>query len=168
VWRFILQDDGLLNALLGLVGINGPNWLNSTTWALPSLILMAVWRNMGTLMIIFLAGLQAIPDEVKEAASIDGATAWTSFRRITLPLLRPTLLLGAVLMSVGYLQFFEEPFVMTKGGPLDSTLSIVQLLYRTSFNNLEFGYGSAMGTVLLVILVGLSLANRKASAWLTR
>lgn len=88
VWRFILQDDGLLNAILGLVGIDGPNWLHSTTWAMPAMIMMAVWRNMGTLMIIFLAGLQTIPEEVKEAAAIDGATGWQSFRRITLPLLQ--------------------------------------------------------------------------------
>jgi multiple sugar transport system permease protein len=161
LWRFILQDDGLLNGLLGLVGINGPNWLNSTTWALPSLIFMAVWRNMGTLMIIFLAGLQAIPDEVKEAASIDGANAWTSFRRITLPLMRPTLLLGAVLLSVGYLQFFEEPFVMTKGGPLDSTLSISYFTYN------QFGFGkyataSAASYILFVAIALLSLVQFRA------
>jgi multiple sugar transport system permease protein len=161
VWRFILQDDGLLNALLGLVGINGPNWLNSTTWALPSLILMAVWRNMGTLMIIFLAGLQAIPGEVKEAAAIDGATAWTSFRRITLPLLRPTLLLGAVLMSVGYLQFFEEPFVMTKGGPLDSTLSISYFTYN-QFGFGKYGTASAASYILFVAIALLSLVQFRA------
>ncbi len=161
VWRFILQDDGLLNGLLGLVGINGPNWLNSTTWALPSLILMAVWRNMGTLMIIFLAGLQAIPEEVKEAASIDGATAWISFRRITLPLLRPTLLLGAVLLSVGYLQFFEEPFVMTKGGPLDSTLSISYFTYN-EFGFGKYGTASAASYVLFVAIALLSLVQFRA------
>jgi len=161
VWRFILQDDGLLNALLRVVGINGPNWLNSTTWALPSLILMAVWRNMGTLMIIFLAGLQAIPQEVKEAASIDGATAWTSFRRITLPLLRPTLLLGAVLTSVGYLQFFEEPFVMTKGGPLDSTLSISYFTYN-QFGFGKYGTASAASYILFVTIALLSLLQFRA------
>ena len=161
VWKFILQDNGLLNTVLGWVGIDGPNWLNSTTWAMPAMIIMAVWRNMGTLMIIFLAGLQAIPQEVKEAAAIDGANAWTSFRRITLPLLRPTLLLGAVLLSVGYLQFFEEPFVMTKGGPLDSTLSIS---YYT-FN--QFGFGkyataSAASYILFVAIALLSLVQFRA------
>lgn len=161
VWKFILQDNGLLNTVLGWVGIDGPNWLNSTTWAMPAMIVMAVWRNMGTLMIIFLAGLQAIPQEVREAAAIDGATAWTSFRRITLPLMRPTLLLGAVLLSVGYLQFFEEPFVMTKGGPLDSTLSIS---YYT-FN--QFGFGkyataSAASYILFVAIALLSLVQFRA------
>lgn len=161
VWRFILQDDGLLNALLGVVGIHGPDWLHSTTWAMPAMIMMAVWRNMGTLMIIFLAGLQTIPEEVKEAASIDGANRWQSFRRITLPLLRPTLLLGAVLLSVGYLQFFEEPFVMTKGGPLDSTLSISYFTYN------QFGFGkyataSAASYILFVAIALLSLVQFRA------
>jgi multiple sugar transport system permease protein len=158
VWRFILQDDGLLNTMLGWVGVDGPNWLRSTTWAMPSLILMAVWRNMGTLMIIFLAGLQTVPEETMEAAKMDGAGAWRRFRSITLPLLRPTLLLGAVLLSVGYLQFFEEPFVMTQGGPLDSTLSISYF----TFNEFGFGnyaYASAASYVLFVAIAALSLVQ---------
>lgn len=161
VWRFILQDNGLLNGMLGLVGINGPNWLNSTTWSMPAMILVAVWRNMGTLMIIFLAGLQNIPEEVKEAALIDGANPWTTFRRITLPLLRPTLLLGAVLLSVGYLQFFEEPFVMTKGGPLDSTLSISYFTYN-QFGFGKYGTASAASYILFVAIALLSLVQFRA------
>ena len=161
VWRFILQDNGLLNAMLGWVGIDGPNWLNDTTWSMPAMILVAVWRNMGTLMIIFLAGLQNIPEEVKEAAQIDGANAWTTFRRITLPLLRPTLLLGAVLLSVGYLQFFEEPFVMTKGGPLDSTLSISYFTYN-QFGFGKYGTASAASYILFVAIALLSLVQFRA------
>jgi multiple sugar transport system permease protein len=161
VWRFMLQPDGLINIVLGWVGITGPDWLNSTTWSLPSLILMAVWRNMGTLMIIFLAGLQSIPGEVKEAASIDGANAWKSFTGITLPLLRPTLLLGAVLLSVGYLQFFEESFVMTKGGPLDSTLSVSYFTYN-QFGFGEYGYASAASYVLFVAIALVSLVQFRA------
>nr|WP_231979952.1 sugar ABC transporter permease [Tessaracoccus coleopterorum] len=118
VWRFLLNPDtGLVNHLLGLVGIHGPNWLGSTTWAMPSLIAMAVWRNFGTGMIIFLAGLQAVPTQLLEAGAIDGANAWRRFRHIVLPILRPTLLFVLVTTTIGYLQFFEEPFVMTKGGP---------------------------------------------------
>ena len=161
VWRFILQDDGLLNGLLSVVGIHGPDWLHSTTWAMPAMIMMAVWRNMGTLMIIFLAGLQTIPEEVKEAASIDGANGWRSFRLITLPLLRPTLLLGAVLLSVGYLQFFEEPFVMTKGGPLDSTLSISYFTYN-QFGFGKYGTASAASYILFVAIALLSLVQFRA------
>jgi multiple sugar transport system permease protein len=161
VWRFILQQDGLLNTVLGWVGITGPDWLNSTTWAMPSLILMAVWRNMGTLMIIFLAGLQTIPEDVKEAAAIDGANGWKRFTRITLPLMRPTLLLGAVLSSVGYLQFFEEPFVMTKGGPLDATLSISYFTFN-QFGFGKYGYASAASYVLFVVIALLSVVQFRA------
>ncbi|WP_052669396.1 ABC transporter permease subunit [Nitriliruptor alkaliphilus] len=161
VWRFILQDNGLLNAMLGWIGIDGPNWLNSTTWAMPAMIMMAVWRNMGTLMIIFLAGLQMIPEQVKEAAWVDGASGWKTFRLITLPLMRPTLLLGAVLLSVGYLQFFEEPFVMTKGGPLDSTLSVSYFTYN-QFGFGKYGTASAASYVLFVAIALLSLVQFRA------
>jgi len=161
VWRFLLQDNGLFNTFLGWIGIDGPNWLNSTVWAMPAMILMAMWRNMGTLMIIFLAGLQSVPEDVKEAASIDGANGWKSFRHITLPLLRPTLLLGAVLTSVGYLQFFEEPFVMTKGGPLDSTLSISYFTYN-QFGFGKYGTASAASYILFVAIALLSLIQFRA------
>jgi multiple sugar transport system permease protein len=156
VWRYILQPDGLLNTGLGWLGIEGPNWLNSTTWALPSLILMAVWRNVGTLMVIFLAGLQAVPAEVQEAAVMDGAGPWRRFRSVTLPLLRPTLLLGAVLISVGYLQFFEEAFVMTQGGPLDSTLSTAFYTFE-QFGFGKYGFASAASYVLFLAIALMSL-----------
>ena len=137
VWKFLLRDEGgLLNAVLALAGINGPGWLDSTSLALPSLVVMSSWRNLGALMIIFLAGLQTIPAEVNEATEVDGASAWQRFRYITLPMLRPTLLFGAVITSIGYLQFFEEAFVMTKGGPLDSTRSVTFFTYD------QFGFGN--------------------------
>ncbi|TXK11547.1 sugar ABC transporter permease [Microbacterium saccharophilum] len=155
VWRFILQDSGLANTVLSWVGIDGPDWLNDPFWAMPSIIAMGVWRNMGTLMIIFLAGLQAVPRELYEAAEVDGAGSWRRFTGITLPLMRPTLLLGAVLLSVGFLQVFEEPFVMTQGGPLNSTLSISYYVYN------QFGYGdyslaSAAAYVLFAFIAALS------------
>ena len=105
---------GLINTVLGWFGIHGPNWLGDPHWSMPALILMASWRNFGTAMIIFLAGLQAVPWSLHEAAAIDGAGAWQRFRHITLPLLRPTLLFVSVTTAIGYLQFFEEPFVMTR------------------------------------------------------
>ncbi|MGW8482051.1 carbohydrate ABC transporter permease [Microbacterium sp. NPDC055903] len=155
VWRFILQDAGLVNTVLSWVGIDGPDWLNDPVWAMPSIIVMAVWRNMGTLMIIFLAGLQAIPRELYEAAEMDGAGTWRRFTGLTMPLMRPTLLLGAVLLSVGFLQVFEEPFVMTQGGPLNSTLTISYYVYN------QFGYGdyslaSAAAYVLFAFIAALS------------
>jgi multiple sugar transport system permease protein len=156
VWRFILQPDGPVNRALGWLGITGPDWLHSTVWAMPSLIAMAAWRNMGTLMVIFLAGLQAVPAEVGEAATADGATAWQRFRHVTLPLLRPTLLLGAVLISVGYLQFFEEPYVMTQGGPLNATLSATYFTYN-QFGFGRYGAASAASYVVFLAIVLVSL-----------
>ncbi|WP_251444581.1 carbohydrate ABC transporter permease [Microbacterium sp. USTB-Y] len=156
VWRYILQPDGLLNTALAAIGIHGPNWLNDPAFALPSLILMAVWRNVGTLMVIFLAGLQAVPEDVSEAAIMDGASPWRRLISVTLPLLRPTLLLGAVLISVGYLQFFEESFVMTKGGPLDSTLSVAFYTYQ-QFGFGEYGLASAASYVLFLVIALVSL-----------
>ena len=159
VWRFLLQpESGLLNTVLGWVGIDGPNWLQSTTWAMPSLIAMASWRNMGTLMVIFLAGLQTIPRDLYEAAMVDGAGTWRRFRSITLPLLRPTLLLGAVLMGVGYLQFFEEPFVMTKGGPLDRTLSVAYFTYN-QFGFGNYSYAAAASYLLFLAIVVVTLVQ---------
>jgi len=158
VWRFLLQPQtGLVNSLLGLVGLGGPNWLNDTHLALPTLIVMAAWRNLGFSMVIFLAGLQAIPRDLYEAATIDGAGRWAQFRYITLPVLRPTVLFVAVVTTIGYVQFFEEPFVMTQGGPLDSTLSLAYHTYN-QFGFGNYGYASAMSYVLFLVVVALSIA----------
>jgi multiple sugar transport system permease protein len=152
VWRFLLQPDtGIVNTLLGYVGVEGPSWLRSETWAMPSLIAMSAWRNMGSLVIIFLAGLQVVPKEMHEAAAIDGAGAWGRFRHITLPLMRPTLLFGSVITMIGYLQFFEEPFIMTRGGPLDSTLSAAYYTYN-QFGFGNYSYAAAMAYVLFVVI----------------
>ena len=152
VWRFLLQaDSGIINTVLGYVGIDGPAYLKSETWAMPSLIVMSAWRNMGSLVIIFLAGLQVVPKEMHEAAAIDGAGAWSRFRHVTLPLLRPTLLFGAVVTMIGYLQFFEEPFVMTQGGPLDSTLSTAYYTYN-QFGFGNYSYAAAIAYALFVVI----------------
>jgi multiple sugar transport system permease protein len=152
VWRFLLQpESGIVNTVLGYVGVDGPSWLRSETWAMPSLIVMSAWRNMGTLVIIFLAGLQVVPKEMHEAAAIDGAGAWGRLRHITLPMLRPTLLFGAVVTMIGYLQFFEEPFVMTQGGPLDSTLSTAYYTYN-QFGFGNYSYASAIAYALFVVI----------------
>jgi len=152
VWRLLLgADTGLVNGLLAEVGIDGPAWLTDTNYALPSLIVMAAWKNLGFSMIVFLAGLQSIPVDLYEAAAVDGANRWQPFRYITLPLLRPTILFVAVITSIGYLQFFEEPFVMTQGGPLDSTLSVSYHAYNQfSFGN--YGYTAAVSYVLFVAI----------------
>lgn len=152
VWRFIYQTDGgLLNTALGWFGVDGPNWLGSETWSKPAVLLMIVWRNFGTGMIIFLAGLQSVPASLLEAAAIDGANAWKRFWHITFPLLRPTLLFVSVTTMIGYLQIFEEPFVLTSGGPLDSTLTMSMYTYQQfSFGN--YGYAASMSYLIFVVI----------------
>ena len=153
VWRFLLNPDvGLINMLLGNVGIKGPAWLADPVFAMPSIIAMAVWRNLGFAMIVFLAGLQAIPASLYEAASIDGAGSRQAFRFITVPMLRPTILFMTVITTIGYLQLFEEPFVMTGGGPLDATLSVTMYMYQQGFTFFHQGYASAIAYVLFVIV----------------
>ena len=152
VWKFILQTDGgLLNTFLGWFGVDGPNWLGSENWSMPSIILLAAWRNFGTGMIIFLAGLQAVPASLHEAAAIDGAGSWKRFRFITFPLLRPTVLFVSVTTMIGYLQFFEEPFVLTKGGPLDSTLSMTMYTFQ-QFGFGNYGYAAALSYIIFVVV----------------
>ncbi len=153
VWRFLLNPDvGLVNVLLRSVGINGPSWLADKNLAMPSIIAMAVWRNLGFAMVVFIAGLQAIPAILYEAASIDGAGRWQAFRNVTLPMLRPTILFMLVITTIGYLQLFEEPFVMTAGGPLDATLSVTMYMYQQGFTFFHQGYASAIAYVLFVIV----------------
>jgi len=156
VWRFILQPDaGLLNTVLSWFGIQGPNWLGDVQWSMPSLILMAIWRNFGTGMIIFLAGLQAVPYSLQEAAAIDGANTWQRFWHITFPLLRPTLLFVSVTTAIGYLQFFEEPFVMTQGGPLNSTVSMSMYTYN-QFGYGNYGVATAMSYLIFVVIAAVT------------
>ena len=153
VWRFLLNpDQGLINMLLAAVGIDGPNWLANPTLAMPAIIAMAAWRNLGFAMIIFLAGLQTIPAQLYEAASIDGAGRWQAFRHVTLPLLRPTMLFLVVLTTIGYLQLFEEPFVMTDGGPLDQTLSISMYMFQQGFEFFRQGYAAAIAWILFILV----------------
>ena len=152
VWRFLLErDSGLINTVLGWFGVDGPNWLGDPHWSMPALIMMACWRNFGTAMIIFLAGLQAVPWSLHEAAAIDGAGAWQRFRHVTLPLLRPTILFVSVTTGIGYLQFFEEPFVMTNGGPLNSTISMSMYTYR-QFGFGNYGYAAAISYIIFVVI----------------
>jgi multiple sugar transport system permease protein len=162
VWRFLLNPDvGLVNMLLGGLGITGPAWLADPVFAMPSIIAMAVWRNLGFAMIVFLAGLQAIPASLYEAAAIDGAGRWQGFRYVTIPMLRPTILFMTVITTIGYLQLFEEPFVMTGGGPLDATLSVTMYMYQQGFTNFHQGYASAIAYVLFVIVAFIAFLQFK-------
>lgn len=156
VWRFIYHPRyGLLNYALSWAGIGPIDWLGDPTWAMPAIILLAVWKNFGYNMIIFIAGLQAIPKELYEAAEIDGAGAWRRFLHITMPSLGPTFLFVGVVTMIGYFQLFAEPYVMTQGGPLRSTLSMVLLMYEEGFRWWRMGYAAAIAFILfLIILAG--------------
>ncbi len=156
VWRYLYHPRyGFLNYLLGLAGIQPIDWLGNPDWAMPAIILMAVWKNFGFNMIIFVAGLQNIPSRLYEASTIDGAGAWSQFRHITLPLLTPTFVFVTVITMIGYLQVFAEPYVMTQGGPANSTLSLSLLMFRDGFHWWNMGYASATAFVLFaIILVG--------------
>jgi multiple sugar transport system permease protein len=157
VWRYLYHPQyGLLNYGLGLLGIPPIDWLGDPAWAMPALILMAVWKNFGFNMIIFIAGLQNIPPSLQEAARIDGANAWQRFSYITLPLLGPTLVFVALMTMIGYFQVFAEPYVMTQGGPANHTLSIVLLMYQEGFRWWNMGYASAVAFVLFVLILAVT------------
>jgi multiple sugar transport system permease protein len=162
VWRFVYHPRyGLLNYVLSFIGIGNVDWLGDPNWAMPAIILMAVWKNFGYNMIIFIAGLQNIPQELYEAASIDGASPLQQFRAITIPMLAPTTLFISVITMIGYFQLFAEPYVMTQGGPLNSTLSIVYYMYQQGFRWWSMGYSAALAFVLFAfILVGSLIQTR--------
>jgi multiple sugar transport system permease protein len=154
VWRYLYHARyGLLNYVLSWVGVSPIDWLGSPTWAMPAIILMAVWKNFGYNMLIFIAGLQSIPEELYEAAHIDGASAWRRFRHITIPQLAPTFLFVGVITMIGYFQLFAEPYVMTQGGPLRATTSVVLLMYEEGFRWWRMGYAAAIAFVLFLVIL---------------
>jgi len=163
IFTYIYAPDGILNLVLKRIGITPPEptWLLNTKLALPSIMIMAVWSSFGYYMILFLAGLQSIPQSLYEAASIDGANEWQQFLKITLPQLRPILLLGIVINTINSLQVFPEIFTMTKGGPLGSTTTVVYYLYDTGFHKFDLGMASAVGYILFFIILLFSLAQMK-------
>ena len=160
VWRWLLEPSfGLVNYLLRLIYIKGPGWLASPTWALPGIMLMSLWRDLGFYMVIFLAGLQTIPRELHEAATVDGANAWQRFWKITLPLLNPTIVFATVIGIIGGLQLFTAVYVMTSsttllpGGPLNSTRPMVLHIVESAFRSQNIGYASAAAFVLFVMIL---------------
>jgi multiple sugar transport system permease protein len=154
VWRYLYNPQyGLLNYALGLVGIDPVNWLGDPRWAMPAIILLAVWKNFGYHMLIFIAGLQAIPEELYEAAELDGAGAFRRFWHVSLPMLAPTFFFVGVVTMIGYFQLFAEPYVMTLGGPLRSTTSLVLLMYEEGFRWWRMGVAAAIAFVLFVLIL---------------
>lgn len=147
------EQFGVVNWLLSLVNIPAVPWLTSGTWAMVVIIAVYVWQNFGFTFLLFIGGLAAIPRDVYEASSIDGATGWRQFRTITLPLVSPTILVATVMAMITAMQVFDQPYVLTRGGPGDSTRTVVMVIYESAFRQLEFGYASAIGLVLMLAIM---------------
>ena len=157
IWRFLLNKDfGLINYWLTQLGLDKIDWLGSSAWAPISVIIVSSWKTMGFSILIYVAGLRAIPNEYREAAVVDGAGAWARFWHVTLPLLSPTVLFLLVINTIHAFQIFAEPRVLTQGGPGDASRSIVQFIYDTAFQSFDLGYASAIALTLMVLLVGLT------------
>jgi multiple sugar transport system permease protein len=166
VWRYLFSTRyGWLNVALGAIGIPAIDWLGDPHWSMPAIIVFAVWKNFGYNMIILLAGLRAIPGELYEAARIDGASIWRQFRYVTLPMLSPMLLMVSILTVAGYFQLFAEPYVMTQGGPLQSTVSVLYLMYEEGFKWWNLGSASAVAFVLFLLIFGVTAVQLR---WMRR
>ena len=167
IWRYLLNTRyGLLNYALGVVGIDPVDWLGDPHWSMPAIILFAIWKNFGYNMIIFLAGLQSIPDELYEAARIDGASVWRQLVSVTLPMLSPVVLLVAILTIAGYFQLFAEPYVMTQGGPLQSTVSVLYFMYEEGFKWWNLGSASAVAFVLFLLIFAVTALQLRGKRWI--
>lgn len=159
IWRYLFHSSyGLVNWALGHVGIAPIDWLGDPQWAMPTIILLAVWKNFGYNMVIFLAGLQAIPQDLYEAARIDGASRRRQFWHITLPMLGPVLMVVGVITVAGYFQLFAEPYVMTRGDPLQSTVSVLYFMFEEGFRWWNLGRASAVAFLLFLIILAITAA----------
>jgi multiple sugar transport system permease protein/raffinose/stachyose/melibiose transport system permease protein len=158
VWRFLLDPSiGLIGGLTAALGAEPIGWLQSTEWALPTVIFVSVWKNVGFTMIILLAGLKGVPDHLYEAARIDGAKGWQLTRYVTLPSIRPTLLFTTLILTINSLQVFDLVYVMTNGGPLFATDTLVTMMFREGFENFDLGYASAIAWVLFALIMFVSI-----------
>ncbi|GGX91552.1 carbohydrate ABC transporter permease [Pseudoduganella dura] len=164
IWRYVLHTRyGMLNYALSWFGIGPVDWLGDPDWAMPAIILFAVWKNFGYNMIILLAGLQSIPRDLYEAAELDGARTWAAFRWVTWPMLGPTLVMVSILSMAGYFQLFAEPYVMTQGGPVQSTVSVLYFMYEQGFKWWNLGVASAVAFVLFAIMFAVTLLQLRVA-----
>ncbi len=160
LWMFMYQPNGLINALLAKVGVQGPDWLGDPRTALIALILMSAWQACGFHMVIWLSGLQTIPGELYEAASLDGASPWQQFAHVTWPGLRQTAIFILITITISAFSLFTQVNIMTQGGPLDSTSTVVFMAVRTGFQQQQTGYAAAISLVFFVIVLAVSLVQR--------
>jgi multiple sugar transport system permease protein len=162
IWYWMLNPQhGLVNLILGKFGVNGPAWLYDSNWAMTAIVIMSVWAGFGTNMVIYLAGLQGIPVELVESARTEGANGWQVFRHITLPALTKTTMLVSTLLIISAFQVFDQAYVLTKGGPGNSTITLVYYIYDRGFGALKMGYASAISFVLFAIILVVSLVNAR-------
>jgi multiple sugar transport system permease protein len=168
VWSWLLNPEyGLINYLLHEVfGIRGPAWLDDTTWALPAMVIVTVWKGLGYSMVIFLAGLQNIPQDLYDAATIDGASAWRRFRNVTLPMLSPTTFFIVVITLINSFQVFEQTYVLTRGGPANSTLTLSYYIYQNAFQFFQMGKAAALSYVMFACVFVVTLVQfRMQKRW---
>ena len=164
VWRYLFHTRyGFINHALETVGVAPIDWLGDPQWAMPAIVLLSVWKNFGYNMVILLAGLQAIPEDLYEAARLDGARRWALLRHITLPCLAPLLLVVSILTMAGHFQLFAEPYVMTQGGPAQRTVTVLYLMYEEGFKWWSLGSASAVAFVLFVIMFAITLLQLQVS-----
>lgn len=162
LWKWIFNPRmGLLNYLLSLLGINGPAWLLDPTWAMPAIIITSVWKDIGFIMIMFLAGLQGIPEEYYEAAEIDGASGWQRLRYITLPLLSPTAFFALIISLINSFQVFDQVWIMTEGGPAGATTVLVERIVKNAFSYNRMGYAAAISWVLFLLVFSATALQMK-------
>lgn len=162
-WKWVYADQGVLNYLLDTMGvISGPiHWLTSTSTSIFAVMVVTIWKGLGYYMVIYLAGLQSIPDDLYEAADIDGASKWKQIWHITVPLLMPSIMIVTIMSSISAMKVFEEIYVMTGGGPLNSSKTLVFYIYQEAFEKLQMGYASAAGVILFLITLMISIINIK-------
>ena len=164
VWQWLYNEDyGLINAFLGKLGLYQPPWLTSEQWAMPSVIIMSIWKNLGFNAVILLAGVQGISPDIYESADIDGANAVHKFFKITLPLLKPTIVFVTIISMINSFQAFDQIYVMTKGGPGTATQVVSYLIYMNAFQYFKQGYASAMAYVLFIIVFAASIIQLRFS-----
>lgn len=162
IWKWLLNPQyGLINYGLSLIGIKGPGWLFDPNWALPGVILTSIWKDMGFVTVIYLAGLQEIPEHLFEAAALDGATPWQRFRTITWPMLAPTTFFVTTISLISSFQVFDQVWIMTQGGPAGATSTMVELIYKNAFSYSKMGYASAISWVLFLFIFTVTIAQNR-------
>ncbi|MCG2799535.1 MAG: sugar ABC transporter permease [Cellulomonas sp.] len=160
MWRWLLNPSvGVVNQVLGAIGIDGPGWWADPAWAMPSVIIASAWKDLGFVMVILLAGLQSIPEDVVEAAVLDGAGAWRRLRSITIPLLSPSIFFVVVISLINGFQVFDQVYAMTDGGPAGSSQVVVQQVYDLTFQYAKAGQGAALSWMLFVVILAITVVQ---------